>query len=400
MKITPMPPHRFRLVKRDVAAAVSRLASGLTTAATFGMLLAGIGVSLSAQGSADLKTQNVVLVTIDGLRWQEVFRGADDGMANKEFGGVSSRALVEMQRTFATGTPWERRRTLMPFVWGEIAQRGQIFGNRDAGSAMRINNAAQISYPGYNEMLTGFADLRIKDNARIPNPNVTVLEWLNGRPGFAGRVVPLAAWNVFAPILNVERSRLPLWLTNQRSDPATASPQLLEIERWMRDIPTKGRDEHYDAFVFRAALDAIETKSPRLLFVGFGEPDTFAHARAYDHYLESIQRVDRFIREFWEKLQSLPQYRGTTTLVITTDHGRGDAPSDWANHNPQSPGSEATWLMVLGPDTPPLGERRKTAPLTTSQVAATVARFLGEDFRAAFPRAAEAVPEVFPAPVR
>jgi hypothetical protein len=316
-------------------------------------------------------------------------------MAHKEFGGVSERALVTMQSAFAVGTRDQRRQALMPFVWSEIAAHGQIFGNRDIGSVMRITNAAQVSYPGYNEMLTGVADPGIKNNARVPNPNVTVLEWLNGRPGFEGRVVPLAAWNVFASIFNVERSGLPLWLTNQHSDPATASLQLLEIERWMEDIPTKGRDEHYDAFVYRAALDAIETKSPRLLFVGFGEPDTHAHARTYDKYLDSTRRVDRFIRALWEKLQSLPQYRGTTTLIVTVDHGRGDSPQDWPNHNPQSPGSDATWLMVLGPDTPPLGERRDCAPVTTSQVAATVARFLGEDFRAAFPQAAPPVTEVF-----
>ena len=380
-------------------AAVARRPAGVSTAATLWLvqiLVPGLLLAGPAHGAAELKTENVVLVAIDGLRWQEVFRGSDDTLANKEFGGVSDKGLVEMQQTFAVGTTAERRRVLMPFVWGEIAAHGQIFGNRDAGSPMQLTNAAHVSYPGYNEMLAGFADPRIKGNARVPNPNVTVLEWLNGRPGFQGRVVPLAVWNVFTSVFNVERSGLPLWVTNQHSDPATASPQLLEIERWMEDIPTKGRDEHYDAFVFRAALDAIETKSPRLLFVGLGEPDTDAHDRDYYRYLSSTRRADRFVRQLWEKLQSLPQYRGTTTLIITTDHGRGRTPKDWANHNPQSPGSDETWLMVLGPDTPALGERRDRAMVTTSQVAATVAQFLGEDFRAAFSRAAEPVPDVFP----
>lgn len=357
-----------------------------------GLLL--IGAPASAAG---LKTENVLFVTIDGLRWQEVFRGSDDTLANKDFGGVSGGALVEMQATFAVGGAEERRRILMPFVWSEIAAHGQLFGNRDTGSPMRVTNEAHISYPGYSEMFTGFADPEIKNNAPIPNPHVTVLEWLNGRPGFQGRVAPLAAWNVFASILNVERSGLPLWLTNQHSDPATASKRLLEIEQWMEDIPSKSRDEHYDGFVFRAALDVIETKSPRLLFVGFGESDTYGHRRSYDKYLDSIRRVDRFIRQLWEKLQSLPQYRDKTTLVITTDHGRGASPQDWANHSPKAPGSDETWLMVMGPDTPSLGERRNCEVLTTAQVAATVARFLGEDFLAAFPQAAGAVAEAFPA---
>ena len=361
--------------------------------------LAGWFLAVAGLAVAEPKTRNVVLVTIDGLRWQEVFRGSDDAFANKEFGGVSPNGLVEMQAAFGQKTPDERRRALMPFLWGEIAVRGQLYGNRDAGSPMCVTNAAQVSYPGYNEMLTGVADPAIRNNARTPNPNVTVLEWLNGRPGFQGRVVPLAAWNVFAAILNVERSRLPLWLTNQHSDPATASPRLREIERWMEDVPTKGRDEHYDAFVYHAAVDMIDTRAPRVLFVGFGEPDTYGHRRVYDSYLDSIRRVDRFIRQLWEKLQALPQYRGTTTLIITTDHGRGASPQDWASHNPQAAGSGETWLAVLGPDTPALGERRAAAEVTTAQVAATVAALLGEDFRAAFPAAAAPLPGVVaPAP--
>lgn len=367
----------------------------MKTACRLLMCLCLCGAATAA--GAGLKTRNVVLVTIDGLRWQEVFRGADDAMANKEFGGVADKALVLMQEEFARPTARERREILMPFLWGEMARRGQLYGNRDQGSPMRVTNPIQISYPGYNELLTGVADPAIVNNAATPNPNVTVLEWLNGRPGFRNQVVPLAAWSTFGAILNPGRSRLPLWLTNQHSDPATASPQLLEIERWMEDIPTKDREEHYDAFVYRAALDAVATKRPRVLFIGFGEPDTYGHRRNYGSYLDSIRRCDRFVRTIWEHLQSRRQYRDRTTLIVTTDHGRGASPQDWANHNTKSPGSDETWLAVLGPDTPPLGERREVPEVTTAQVAATVAALLGEDYVAATPRAAPPLRAVLPA---
>ncbi len=83
-------------------------------------------------------------------------------------------------------------------------------------------------------------------------------------------------------------------------------------------------------------------------------------------------------------------------MIVTTDHGRGAAPQDWANHNVQSPGSDETWLAVLGPDTPPRGERHDTGLVTTSQLASTAAKLLGEDYRAAEPRAAEPLAEIFP----
>jgi arylsulfatase A-like enzyme len=119
---------------------------------------------------------------------------------------------------------------------------------------------------------------------------------------------------------------------------------------------------------------------PRMFFVALGEPDTYAHRRTYDSYLESIQRCDRFVREIWEKLQSMEEYRDTTTLIVTTDHGRGRTPADWPTHNKKTPGAEETWLAVMGPDTPASGERRDEPPILSAQIAATIAALLGENF--------------------
>jgi len=67
----------------------------------------------------------------------------------------------------------------------------------------------RFSYPGYNEILSGFPDPRIDSNDRKPNPNVTVLEWLNGRPGFSGKVAAFASWELLPWIVNTERSHIP-----------------------------------------------------------------------------------------------------------------------------------------------------------------------------------------------
>lgn len=332
--------------------------------------------------------RNVVLVTIDGLRWQEVFRGADEACLNTEFGGIPAKEVSAARQSALDATAAERRRKLLPFFWTEIAPRGQIFGNRDRDSRMNVANAEWFSYPGYNELLCGFPDPLITSNAPIPNRNVTVLEWLNGRTPFAGRVAAAVTWHVLPATLNVGRSRLPVWVSSRNPGLAARSPRFADLDRWMQDVPLKARDEHYDAFGFRAALALIEEFKPRVLYVALGEPDTTAHRRRYDDYLESITRCDRFVRELWEKLQSLQQYRGTTTLLVTTDHGRGMGPTDWTNHGKTTPGASETWLAVLGPDTSPLGERTAHGPLISSQVAATLAAAIGEDWRAAEPRAA------------
>jgi hypothetical protein len=360
-------------------------------------LVALVPAAALALTAAAGETRQVLLVTIDGLRWQEVFRGADEALLNSDKaagGGVPAGELAELRAQFWADTPEARRQRLLPFFWGTVAAQGVAFGNRDTGSAASVLNAEWVSYPGYNELLTGRPDPGITGNAPQPNPNVTVLEWLDGRPAFAGRVAASAAWRTFAAILNAGRSRLPLFVTPQASPPGSVTPRIAELERWMEDLPPLTAAEHFDAFAYHAAVDFVDTRRPRVLLLALGEPDEWAHARRYDRYLQSIRRCDRFIRQLWEKLQALPEYRGTTTLLLTPDHGRGATAQDWTAHGKKTPRSDETWLAALGPDTPALGERRDTAAVHQAQVAATVAALLGEDFRAAYPEAEPAVGDI------
>ena len=346
--------------------------------------------------AAETKTRNVLLVTIDGLRWQEVFGGADESLLNKEHGGVPDNTLAALKNDFWAETPDARRRKLMPFLWSTIAAQGQIFGNRALHSPARVLNPLWFSYPGYNELLTGRVDPLITSNAPIPNRNVTVLEWLHGRPGYAGRIAASAQWGVFQAIVNVGRSRVPVWTTRHPSPPATITPRLREIEYWIANIPPIAPDEHFDAFVYEAALDLFATLKPRVFLLALGEPDSWAHARRYDRYLYSVQRCDRFVRQLWDRLQALPQYRDTTSLIISPDHGRGVQGSDWTSHGKSVPRAGETWLAALGPDTPGLGERRDTPEVHQAQIAATIGAWLGEDFRGAFPDAAPPVRDLMP----
>jgi hypothetical protein len=346
---------------------------------------------------AEEKPRHVLLVTIDGLRWQEVFRGADEALLTTDKlagGGVPTGALTALRADFLADTPEERRGKLMPFFWGTLVPGGQAFGNRDVGSAARVINAEHVSYPGYNELLTGVADPLITSNVPMPNRNVTVLEWLNARPGFAGRVAAAGAWRVFSAILNVGRSRLPLFVTGQHSAAGSVSPMIAELERMMDDITPITPDENFDAFAYYAAVDMFATKRPRVFLFALGEPDEWAHARRYDRYLQSIQRCDRFIRQLWEKIQADPEYRDTTTIVLCSDHGRGVTPEDWTGHSKKIPHADETWIAIFGPDTSALGERRGGPEVHQAQIASTVAALVGEDFRAAFPGAAAPITEV------
>ena len=136
----------------------------------------------------------------------------------------------------------------------------------------------------------------------------------------------------------------------------------------------------WDAFMHAVMLRHVRDHEPRVLFVGYGETDEWAHAGRYDRYLRAARRFDAFLSELWLVLQSDPDYREKTTLIVTTDHGRGRTADDWNAHGADVPGAEEMWLAVLGPDTPPRGERGNAAPVIQSQIAATVAAFLGFDY--------------------
>lgn len=349
-----------------------------------------LGFTAQSQ-AASRKTRNVFFITTDGLRWQEVFTGAEEALMNKTNGVAHLDAL---RKQFWRETPESRRQALFPFLWSVVASNGQIYGNAAKGSVARITNDKKFSYPGYSEFLTGAADARIDSNKKIPNPHTNVFEWLNTRPGFKGRVGAIVNWDVIPWILNTGRSRIPCWsgFPMQSNTPVIKISPL--VERLLNDTTPLWDEMILDTFTIRAALDYVKAEKPRAMYLAFAETDEWAHELRYDYYLFSAHNVDRFVRDLWETCQRIPQYRNTTTIIFTTDHGRGDG-KEWTSHGEKTVGAEFIWAAILGPDTPPLGERTDCGQITQSQMAATIAAALGEDFPAAHPRAAAPIAEAF-----
>ena len=350
------------------------------------LLLLGIA-SVSAADTT--RNENVILVTIDGLRFQELFGGADPRLISKDAGDVRDLKLTRSK--YLDDDPTVRREKLMPFFWNVVAKSGQVFGSPEHDSKVLVENGRYFSYPGYNEILSGIADNSIGSNAKKQNQNVTVLEWLNQKPEFQGRVTAFCSWDVFPFIINEQRSGVSVnaaWepLETFENEAAKAAYNDLASE-----LPHYWETLRYDALTFRGAIESMKVEKPRLLYVAFGEPDDWAHVGRYDLYLDSTRGNDDFIRRLWEQSQSMDQYRGNTALVIVTDHGRGDGREGWKNHSSQLPGSELVWIAVLGPGVPSLG-LRTGIDATQGQVAATIAQLLGYDFTELDPRIAKPLP--------
>lgn len=336
------------------------------------------------------KTRNIVLVTLDGFRPEEMFHGADEAHITKRAGVSDPEAL---RKRFWRETPEARREALLPFLWGTIGRHGQLYGNQTKGSVARVTNGKNFSYPGYNELLTGAPDNRVDSNDKKPNPNVNVLEWLNATPSYHGRVSAFGSWDVFPYILNRERSGLSVNAGWELIAGKELTDRQQVLNNLMRELPRTWDNVRYDALTFGAAFEELRSQKPRVLYIAFGETDDFAHHGRYDSYLDAAHRSDAMIGRLWKALQADPEYRDTTSLVLTTDHGRGGPPDGWKSHGADVPGADHIWVAVLGPDTPPLGERSGIEDVTQSQVAATVAALLGEDFQATDSRIAPPIAE-------
>lgn len=340
---------------------------------------------LAVATGAQAPTRNVVIITIDGLRWQEMFGGADSTYFKKDSNGQAP----EIAKRYMRPTAEERRAMLLPFMWSDIAQQGQIFGDPSRKSRAHLTNGLWFSYPGYNEMFSGAADPRINSNDKIPNPNVTVLEWLNRQPGFEGKVAAFGAWDVLPSIVNTGRSRIPVG-SGFMPVPSAKTDRQRWINEMAQDLPRYWEYGTFDAPIVAAAIECLRTDKPRVIYVMLGDGDEWAHEGRYDLYLDAAQRADRFIKRIWETLQSLPEYKGQTTLLVTTDHGRGATLEDWADHGRDVPAAESTWMAAIGAGVPALGVRDGIT-VTTAQLAATIAAVVGEDFNAAAPKAAPAL---------
>jgi len=326
------------------------------------------------------KTQNIVLITLDGMRWQEVFGGAVDSLINNK---AYTENPKELFAEFYNEDIDKRRRNLMPFFWNVIAKDGQLYGNRWRGSEVDVANSQWFSYPGYNEILTGAADPDIRSNKKIYNSNVTVLEWLAKQPGFENKVAAFGSWDVIPYIINDKRCGFPVNAGFDTVSTGNISAREHFLNDLMDEIPSPFSSVRLDAFTHHYALEYMKREKPRILYIAYGETDDFAHDGKYDYYLKSANKTDKWIESIWNYIQSDNFYRNKTTLFITTDHGRGISPmSAWTDHGSDVPHASEIWCAVIGPDTKALGEVVNSEPIFAKQFAPTLAGILGFQYKA------------------
>lgn len=345
-------------------------------------LLAAPGASPSAQQAR----HNVILITLDGARTEEMFGGLDATVFASTLGKGRKLEDQPAWKRFNADTPQARREKLLPFFWGTLMrEHGSIAGNAALGSRVQLSNRHHFSYPGYAEMLLGVAhDDRIASNDPVQNPYPTVLEVLRERLGLPSTGVALfGSWSVFNAIGESRPGAITInagYEAYEHPDPAVARLSAQQFE-----TPTPWDSVRHDFYTFRLAMAHLETYRPRVLYLALGETDDWAHDGRYDRVLDAFARSDAYLKELWTWLQAQPEYRNNTSLLLTTDHSRGRTADDWRHHGAKHQGSRDTWMAFVSPHMSRRGEWRDHEPLTTAQVAATLARWMGVDWPASRP---------------
>jgi hypothetical protein len=328
--------------------------------------------ALAALPAADRKTRNLILITADGLRRQEVFTGMDPLLMREKTAHMDKADAV--RNLYWAETPEARREKLLPFLWKTLVPRGVLLGN------VTVTNGFRVSYPGYSEILTCRAqDDRIRGNDPIQNPRQTVLELF--REQWKLDRTQVALFGSWARFRHIGESRPGSIFLNAGYQESDATPRLAELSRVQFDALSPWDEVRHDYITLEMALDYLKTVKPRVLYLALGETDDWAHGNRYDRTLQTARYFDGALERVWETVQSLPEYRDRTSLVISVDHGRGSRLDDWSKHGNKVPGADQIWIAALGPDTPAQGALTSGPAVHQRDIAATLLSLAGLDWR-------------------
>lgn len=326
------------------------------------------------------KTENLLVIGWDGVRWEEIFTGVDSALMRDP---AFTKRPAAMQNQFWSDTVSARRKRLFPWFWSVLAHNGQLYGNRVIGNKVDVANPYNLTGPGFTETLVGFGDPAVNSNSKIYNHNTNVLGFIDHQPGYRGKIAVFAMSNLFDYILDKPRTGLIISCDTDRVNRPELEFRLLNE---MQELAPKPFGERPDLLTYFQAKEYLTRVHPRVCYLEMGETDDYAHAGSYDFYISTLHAQESMIAALWDHIQSIPQYRDKTTLLIACDHGRGNAiKSQWTSHGPSIKDSKEIFILAMGPDTPPEGEVITPTQLYQGQIAATLAQFLGLHYTAEHP---------------
>jgi hypothetical protein len=316
-----------------------------------------------ARGLAD-STTPVILVVLDGVRWQEVFGGIDPRLAATHRAG-----------------PVVGARSLLPSLYAALDARGAAVGAPGYG-VIAASGPNFVSLPGYTEIFGGRPPDGCQDNECAGASGPTIVDAVRDRAGSDSDVAVIASW---APIARAA-TRMPSRIVLSAGRQDVAGAHFLVDDTSTREVldegahadPRPGHDGFRpDRYTAELALRYLESRRPAFLFVGLGEPDEYAHADDYRGYLASLRAADDFFGRLFAVLDRMGDRGRRSLVLVTADHGRAH---DYRDHGAGLPESARVWLLALGGPVHARGFVQGPAARRLADVAPTIRQVVGLPF--------------------
>lgn len=292
----------------------------------------------------------VILVTLDGVRWQEVFEGIDRARTKEE----------------AMDAPH-----LWPNVYRLLRERGVALGGGNVPISATGPNF--MSLPGYTEILMGHSPVACGDNDCGPVKEPTLVdEILNG--GHQAAVV--ASWERLERAV-AKDPRDAFVTTGRNGGTKSAHEGALgrRVAAYQKTKPEPGGgDFRLDRYTGEIGLAVLRERHPTFLMIGLGEPDEYAHGNDYPGYVRSLRACDAFLGELFKVLDAMGERGARTAVFVTADHGRGH---DFQNHGGGYVESARTWLLAFGAGIEARGVTQLNEPRHLADIAPTMRTLLG-----------------------
>ena len=261
-------------------------------------------------------TRAVVVIVIDGARWTETL-------------GDPEAAFV-------------------PHLARDLAPMGAI-------NTAFTNEGATVSVPGHAALLTGTWQNIPNDGSTRPTMP-TIFEYFRQAAGASEAEAVFVHGSFIEPVLT--------YSTHPEYGPSFGA------EMFFSDEP----NPPYDDGMWANARRVLAEQHPRLLVISLLDPDEAGHLNQWDAYRAAIQHDDEIIWDLWQQLQADGLYAGHTTLMVTSDHGRGCGAA-WPNHGSGDECNRHILFLAVGPEIPP--GQVETAGRTLIGIAPTIGVLLG-----------------------
>ena len=273
----------------------------------------------------------VVVVTLDGARFQEIFWGVDAAQARES--GTPTRVR-------------ENARELMPNLHRQMTEQGAALG---AGRGPHISASGPdfVSLPGYAEIFTGRRATGCLDNGCPGASFESIADQVAAQSGAKSAII--TSWPAIERV-GSRSKRVAIstgrhaGLTRRSFERPGAVGDALRAAENEKPWPGDG-DFRRDRFTASLALGYLRAERPDFLFVGLGETDEFAHQGNYAGYLDALREADRFLGELAAELAARAQAGVQTALFVTADHGRA---ASFKDHGKPYPESARVWLVASG----------------------------------------------------